>query len=109
MQRKNTHPLLFFGDKIKNATAKKPSILRGKKELNLCIEDHSKTVAVGHSDLAVPYRSGTVNDLHIVPPQMRLFHANLQAIWLKTLYINFNDYSSEMTNLCKYNKLRTYL
>jgi hypothetical protein len=58
----------------KKATAKFTSNLRGKSELNLCIEDHSKIVAVGHSDLAKPYRSGTVNELHIVPPQMRLLH-----------------------------------
>ena len=63
-----------FEQDIKNH-AKIQSILRGKSELNLYIEDHSKNVAVGHSDLAKPYRSGTVNDLHIVPPQMRLFHA----------------------------------
>ena len=61
----------------KKATAKFTSNLRGKNELNLCIEDHSKIVAVGHSDLAMPYRSGTVNDLHIVPPQMRLLQFNL--------------------------------
>ena len=61
----------------KKATAKFTSNLRGKNELNLCIEDHSKIVAVGHSDLAMPYRSGTVNDLHIVPPQMRLLQFDL--------------------------------
>ena len=66
----------------KKATAKFTSNLRGKSELNLCIEDHSKIVAVGHSDLGNPYRSGTVNELHIVPPQMRLLHffANLPAV-----------------------------
>ena len=39
-----------FEQDIKNH-AKIQSILRGKNELNLCIEDHSKIVAVGHSDL----------------------------------------------------------
>ena len=39
-----------FEQDIKNHV-KIQSILRGKNELNLCIEDHPKIVAVGHSDL----------------------------------------------------------
>lgn len=91
-------------------TSKSKSILRGKSELNLCIEDHSKTVAVGHSDLETPYRSGTVNDLHIVPPQMRLLYFNLTTEMLTqpanycvvvVLYIKKAKFSSNFAKIDK--------